>query len=252
MRLPISTLLFSGIVAASTILRRQNNGHGTESGLDRGACKKITLIFGRGSTESGNMGSYVGPYLANALTKEYGNDISVQGVNYDAGWMTNYIGGDPKGWAEFERLFKLADSKCPNTIIIASGYSQGAGLLHNTFPKLDARVKSKIAGIVVFGDTYQVKDKGMIPSYPKEKFLAFCSATDLVCHDATAKDPIILPAHMLYSTDVPEATRFFKKMITAAQSSSGNSGAGAPKGSAGEKPKGKGLGGFAKGTVMGR
>jgi cutinase len=122
MRFPITTLLFSSIVAASTLSRRQNNGHATETGLDKGPCKKVTLIFGRGSTESGNMGGYVGPYLANALTKEYGNDIAVQGVNYDAAWMTNYVGGDPKGWAEFERLFKLAESKCHNTIIIASGY----------------------------------------------------------------------------------------------------------------------------------
>src|ERR1700712_904499 len=99
MRFPIITLFISGIAAASTLSRRQNNGHVTETGLDNGPCKEITLIFGRGSTESGNMGGYVGPYLANALTKEYGNKIAVQGVNYDAAWMTNYVGGDPKGWA---------------------------------------------------------------------------------------------------------------------------------------------------------
>jgi len=122
MKFLATTLLSSGVVTSSILIRRQNNGHATENGLEKGLCKKITLIFGRGSTEGGNMGSYVGPYLANALTKEYGNNIAVQGVNYDAGWMTNYVGGDPKGWAEFERLFRLAESKCPDTIIIASGY----------------------------------------------------------------------------------------------------------------------------------
>jgi cutinase len=103
------------------------------------------------------------------------------------------------------------------TLINDLSGSQGAGLLHNTIPKLDAKVKAKIAGIVVFGDTYQVKDSNSLPTYPKEKFKAFCSTTDLVCHDVTAKDPIILPAHIMYSSDVPEATNFFKKMISAAK-----------------------------------
>jgi len=110
-------------------------------------------------------------------------------------------------------------------------------------PKLDAKVKNQIAGIVVFGDTYQVKDKALIPTYPKEKFLAFCSTTDLVCHDATASNPVILPAHILYYTDVPEATKFLKKMITAAQASSGN-----PAPSATGVAKGTGKGGTAKGN----
>ena len=68
-----------------------------------------------------------------------------------------------------------------------SRYSQGAGLLHNSIPNLAQGVKQRIAAIVVFGDTYHVKDQGQIPGYPRNRFLAFCNNGDLVCHDASAK-----------------------------------------------------------------
>jgi len=84
-------------------------------------------------------------------------------------------------------------------------------------PKLDPQVKNRIAGIVVFGDTYHVKDKGTIPGYAKDRFLAFCNTSDLVCHDASASFPVILPAHLTYSSDAPAAIKFFQQKISAAQ-----------------------------------
>lgn len=94
-----------------------------------------------------------------------------------------------------------------------SRYSQGAGLLHNSIPNLAQGVKQRIAAIVVFGDTYHVKDKGQIPGYPQNRFLAFCNTGDLVCHDASAKNPVIMPAHLTYPSEVPKAVNFYRQRI---------------------------------------
>jgi cutinase len=50
-----------------------------------GPCKKITLIFARGTTETGNMGITVGPSLAKQLRSVYGTtNVAIQGVDYGA------------------------------------------------------------------------------------------------------------------------------------------------------------------------
>jgi len=83
--------------------------------------------------------------------------------------------------------------------------------------KLPENVRNRIAGIVVFGDTYEVWDGGKIKKYPKDKFLSICYATDQVCHDPTASFPVIFPAHLQYATDVPKAASFLQSKIKAAQ-----------------------------------
>jgi hypothetical protein len=46
-----------------------------------GGCKPYTLLFGRGTTELGTMGSTVGPSLQSALA---GGQWSVEGISYSA------------------------------------------------------------------------------------------------------------------------------------------------------------------------
>ena len=43
-------------------------------------------------------------------------------------------------------------TKCPNTKVIMSGYSQGGQLVHNAAKQLPAATASKVAGAVIFGD----------------------------------------------------------------------------------------------------
>jgi hypothetical protein len=52
-------------------------------GMQNPVCSDVTLIFARGTTEVGNMGTCVGPELAEALRKEIPS-LSVQGVDYPA------------------------------------------------------------------------------------------------------------------------------------------------------------------------
>jgi hypothetical protein len=52
-------------------------------GMQNPVCSDVTLIFARGTTEVGNMGTCVGPELAKALRDEIPS-LSVQGVDYPA------------------------------------------------------------------------------------------------------------------------------------------------------------------------
>jgi cutinase len=74
----VLSLLILGAVAAPAPLPQSES-------QASGPCKKITLIFARGTTETGNMGITVGPSLAKQLRSVYGNaDVAVQGVDYGA------------------------------------------------------------------------------------------------------------------------------------------------------------------------
>ena len=88
--------------------------------LGGGACKTNSLVFARGTLETGTMGITVGPALNAAL----GSDWHVEGVSYDASMAGDYCLGLPGGYKCTQQLDALA-AKCPQTKIIVSGYSQG-------------------------------------------------------------------------------------------------------------------------------
>lgn len=96
----------------------------TENDLvDGSPCKALTLIFARGTTESGNMGSIVGPPFAGALVDSLGDSqVAVQGVDYAASIAGFLEGGDPAGTATLAGLISQAITQCPNTKILVSGY----------------------------------------------------------------------------------------------------------------------------------
>lgn len=88
-----------------------------------GACRAITIIFARGTTEAGNVGSIAGPPFFQALNSRRGaNNVAVQGVNYAADPAGFFEGGDPAGARTLASLTNQAASKCPNTKIVLSGY----------------------------------------------------------------------------------------------------------------------------------
>jgi len=75
--------------------------------------------------------------------------------------------------------FKKA-AKCQ--VLVAGGYSQGAAVMHNVIGKaLDSSIKSKIAGVALFGDTRNAQDKGHIPNFPTERSKVWCNKSDGVC-----------------------------------------------------------------------
>jgi len=170
--------------------------------LDGSPCKALTLIFARGTTELGNMGSVVGPPFATALVADIGvSNVAVQGVTYPASIAGFEEGGDPAGSATMASLVALAIKQCPETKIVVSGYSQGAQLVHNAAAQLSSSETAKVAAIVVFGDPDDGKPVGSIPA---SKVLTFCAVGDDICLGGS----IVLPPHLSYGANTPAAAVF--------------------------------------------
>ncbi|KXS94052.1 hypothetical protein AC578_3378 [Pseudocercospora eumusae] len=179
--------LLAAAVNAAPAQKRQLSGlSSTSNELQSGDCKAVTFIFARGSTEPGNMGSTVGPATCSALKKKYGNDqVACQGVGGaylgDLGSNALPDGTTSAALQESTKMFNLANSQCPDTKVVAGGYSQGAAVMAGSVGKLDSAVMAQVKGVVLYGYTKNLQNKGQIPGYPKEQTKVFCNASDGVC-----------------------------------------------------------------------
>ncbi|RTE74241.1 hypothetical protein BHE90_011324 [Fusarium euwallaceae] len=194
-------LALAPFAAASPLATRQSGFSGsTQNGLD-GACKDVTVIFARGTSEGGNVGTVAGPPFFQALAKEIGSDrLAVQGVEYpaDIGGIMN-LGSD--GGKKMVAIVEQAYKKCPNTKVVLSGYSQGAMLVHNAAKSLPAATTSKIAAVVTFGDPF--KSQGF-QGVPEGRCKVFCRSGDSVCSGSF----VITAAHLQYGQDAQAAADF--------------------------------------------
>ena len=184
-------------------------GSSTSNDLVNGACKQVTFIFARGTSEAGNMGSVVGPPLADALKSAFGDDnVAVQGVDYAAdasGAVTGSISpGQADGAKKMTQLAQQAASSCPTSKVVLSGYSQGAQQVHGALQDLGAG--NKVAAAVTFGDP--------LSSQPFQNINAsqtkvFCADGDAVCNGTFN----ITPAHLSYGSDANDAASFVKQAL---------------------------------------
>ena len=71
-----------GLAIASPIDKRQYAGVTTENQFTNGSpCRAITILFARGTTEAGNVGSLAGPPFFQAVANAVGaSNVAVQGV----------------------------------------------------------------------------------------------------------------------------------------------------------------------------
>ncbi|KAF1810061.1 cutinase-domain-containing protein [Eremomyces bilateralis CBS 781.70] len=257
----LSTISLAVLAAAAPVelVERQFGGGGggsTSNELTQGSCKEVVFIFARGSGEPGNIGMIIGPPLISAL-KALVPNTAVQGVPYSAGIAGNLQRGgtDQASINTATQIFNQANTKCPDSIIIAGGYSQGAALMHRTIEKLPDNVKNKIAAVVTFGDTQNEEDKGTIPNFPPEKVKIFCNENDGVCGASLS----VNAGHMSYSTSMKPAAQFLADGVNKAKqgggASSGSSSGSSSDGSSGSPTGGPsglgGLGGISGGGGLG-
>jgi len=169
-----------------------------------GPCKEYTVIFARGTTEPGNVGILVGPPFFDALTSAAGTSsiFTFQGVNDYSASVDGYIeGGDPKGSAEMAAEISQAYSSCPNTKLVASGYSQGGQIVHNSIALLPAATAEWISKVVIFGDP----DNGTaIANVAASKVDTYCHTDDNIC----VNGDLVLPAHLTYAENAAAAAAF--------------------------------------------
>ncbi|GAB7330692.1 hypothetical protein MBLNU13_g02254t1 [Cladosporium sp. NU13] len=219
----VVALLAAVAAAVPTGLERRQLGM-TENELKSGSCKKITLVYARGSTEMGNMGSSLGPPTCSGLKRKFPGQVACQGVGrpYTAGLGTNALPGDgtsAAAYGEAMKMFNLAASKCPDTIIVGGGYSQGAAVMVASVRRLPEATKAKMAGVVLYGNTRNRQEHGKIPNFPEDKALTICHASDGVCGGAL----LVTPGHLTYQPQVPKAVDWLAERIRAQESSGGGS-----------------------------
>jgi len=192
---------------ASPVRPRQSFTGDTENGLS-GPCKAYTVIFARGTGETGNVGTLVGPPFFQALASRIGSgNLAVQGVDYPADVAGFLEGGDPAGSTTMASLVEQAMTQCPSSKVVMSGYSQGGQLVHNAAAQLPASVTANVAAAVIFGDP----DNGTaVQGVPAARTDIICHAGDNICQHGD----LILPAHLTYGEDAGSAADFVVSVTT--------------------------------------
>ncbi|KAF5672295.1 cutinase [Fusarium heterosporum] len=184
-----------------TIQTRQFSSSTYNQLTDGTACRPVTVIYARGTTQAGNVGdrAAVGPILFNNLASRIGlNNLAIQGVAYPANVAGFLAGGDAAGSRTMADLIARAASQCPSTKIVISGYSQGAQLVHNAAALLSSSVTNRVTAAVTFGDPKQSQPFGTIPSL---RTRVYCRSGDNICEGGI----VITPAHSQYQQDAPAA-----------------------------------------------
>lgn len=73
-------------------------GDMTQNDIKNGVCKPTTILFARGTTEPGNMGTLAGPPFVQAVGQMVGaQNVAVQGIDYPADIPGFLAGGDAGG-----------------------------------------------------------------------------------------------------------------------------------------------------------
>lgn len=201
----LSPFVFAAPLETNLLASRQISNTANDL-LNNVPCRALTLIFARGTTETGNMGTIVGPPFADALISSFGTSaVAVQGVDYGATIPEFLEGGDPVGSATLAALVARAVTQCPSTKILISGYSQGGQLVHNGAKLLTSAQVARVSAVVIFGDPDNGQAVGSIPS---SKVDVFCAVGDDICLGGD----LVLPAHLSYGADAGAAASFVAKV----------------------------------------
>ncbi|TLD23730.1 hypothetical protein PspLS_06404 [Pyricularia sp. CBS 133598] len=173
--------------------------------LDGTPCRELTIIYARGTTQSGNIGNdiSVGPITFDALAKLIGpNRLAVQGVDYKASFLGYAEGGQPKATGRMVDLIKQALTRCPATKTVLVGYSQGAQVVHNVVDALDPITATRITAILNFGDPDAMKPVRM---ETWGKWNIICHPDDRLCKGSHIHVTI---DHLNYQKDAKMAAQW--------------------------------------------
>jgi cutinase len=108
---------------------------------------------------------------------------------------------------------KAMAQKCPDSVIVAGGYSQGAAVNHRAIEELDSTVQDQIAGVILYGDTQKLQDREQIRNFPADKVKIICQPGDAVCRGTL----LVLPAHLTYGVRANEGIAFLTQQVKGAQ-----------------------------------
>ncbi|KAH0429729.1 cutinase [Colletotrichum camelliae] len=202
-------LALLGTATSTPITKRQADfSANTQNGLQGGACANMIVVFARGTTERGNVGTIAGPPFFQALSAQVGGNLEVQGIEYPADIPGFLAGGDANGSQEMATLTQQAITNCPNSAVIMSGYSQGGQLVHNGAAMMPAEMTAKVAGVVIFGDPLNGQ---AVQGVDASRTKVICHNGDNICEGGNQ----IRRAHLTYGNDADEAASFAASMMAA-------------------------------------
>lgn len=140
--------------------------------------------------------------------------VATEGITYDAALAPNFLPGgtDKKSEQAMADVLNSMASKCPDSVILAGGYSQGSAVSHRAISSLDPSVQDRISGVILYGDTQNTQDKGQIPGFDPAKTKIICAPGDAVCKGTLT----ILPAHLSYGANAGEGSSFLVQKAKAA------------------------------------
>ncbi|KAF2636485.1 cutinase precursor [Massarina eburnea CBS 473.64] len=210
------TLLSFALVslAIANPIQKRKTGT-TENEFSQGGCRDVLFAWARGSTEAGNMGNIVGPPTSDAIKAEFGEtNVATEGIDYAAALLPNALPGgtDAKSKKLMQDTLNAMATQCPDSVIVAGGYSQGAAVNHRAIEELPAQTQDRIAGVILYGDTQNQQDNAQISGFPPEKTMIICADGDAVC-DGTLT---ILPPHLSYGANADEGAAFLNQQIAQA------------------------------------
>jgi len=205
-------VLTAGVTAIPLAVEKRQSSNELAQG-----CKPTIFIWARGSTEMGNMGSFIGPQACSALKSALpSGTVACQGVG---GKYTASMGDNGQerftsqaAIDEAVKVFKEAVAKCPDSKITFGGYSQGGAVMHGAVMTLPLEVKQHLVGGAFFGDSMNGRHSNQIPNYPKDRIIEVCHDGDGIC---APKVSGITGAHLTYGMDssAKDAARFLAKMV---------------------------------------
>jgi cutinase len=116
----IASLLVLAPFASAALTSSTQNDVTNGSG-----CKAMTVLFARGTTETGNMGTVAGPPFVSAVGKMMGGaqNLAVQGIAYPADIPGFLAGGDAGGSKLMAQMVGQVMAACPKTALVMAGYS---------------------------------------------------------------------------------------------------------------------------------
>jgi cutinase len=115
-----------------------------------GPCPDVEVVSARGTDDSPGVG-YVGQAFIDSLSSKVpGRSVGVYAVNYPA--TDDIVRSSLAGADDARAHVQSSVADCPNTRMVLSGYSQGAGVIDMITEELQPKVADHVAAVALFGN----------------------------------------------------------------------------------------------------